>query len=83
MLRIFEKKVFGGYKSQIFFSWSKNAGRGDRLAGGLVTSLRLGDGFVGPGGHSANLEARRSFLRGSWRLCTPSLVEGVVNLALS
>ena len=51
MLRIFEKKVFGGYKSQIFFSWSKNAGRGgrgDRLAGGLVTSLRLGDGFAGP-----------------------------------
>ena len=33
---------------------------------------RLGD-VAGPGGHSANLEARRSFLRGSWRLCTPSL----------
>ena len=29
--------------------------------------------FVGPGGNSANPEARRSFLRGSWRLCTPSL----------
>ena len=30
--------------------------------------------FVGPGGNSANPEARRSFLRGSWRLCTPSLL---------
>ena len=45
------------------------------MAGALVTSRRLGDGFAGPGGNSANLEARRSFLRGSWRLCTPSLEE--------
>ena len=30
--------------------------------------------FAGPGGNSANPEARRSFLRGSWRLCTPSLL---------
>ena len=37
------------------------------MAGGLVTSLRLG-------GNSSNPEARRSFLRGLWRLCTPSLV---------
>ena len=44
------------------------------MAGGLVTSRREGDGFAGPGGHSANLEAWRSFLRGSWRLCTPSLL---------
>ena len=29
--------------------------------------------FAGPGGNSANPEARRSFLRESWRLCTPSL----------
>ena len=27
--------------------------------------------FAGPGGNSANPEARRSFLRGTWRLCTP------------
>ena len=38
-----------------------------------MTSRRQGDGFAGPGGHSANLEAWRSFLRGSWHLCTPSL----------
>jgi len=30
-------------------------------------------GFSWPGGNSANLKARRSFLRGSWRLCTHSL----------
>ena len=29
--------------------------------------------FAGPGGNSANPEVRRSFLRGSWHLCTPSL----------
>ena len=29
--------------------------------------------FAGPGGNSANPEAQRSFLRESWRLCTPSL----------
>ena len=56
-------------------SGDQNAVRGDRMVGGLVTSRRLGDGFAGPGGHSANLEARRSFLRGSWRLCTPSLMQ--------
>ena len=39
----FLKKVLGGNKSQIFFNWSQNAGRGDIMAGGLVTSLRLGD----------------------------------------
>ena len=41
------------------------------MTGDLVTSLRLGDGFPGPGGHSANLEARRLFLRGSWRSALP------------
>ena len=54
-------------------SGDQNSGRGDRMTGGLVTSRRLGDQFCGPGGNSANPEARRSFLRGSWRLCTPSL----------
>ena len=32
---------------------------------------RHGDKYTGPRGHSANLEAGRSFLWGSWRLCTP------------
>ena len=40
-------------------------------------SKRDGDGFAGSGGHSANLEARRSFLRGSWRLSTPSLTHPI------
>ena len=44
---IFKKKVLGGNKSQIFFYWSRNAGLGDRMVGGLVTSLRLGDQFCG------------------------------------
>ena len=44
----FFKKVLGGNKSQIFFLlWSQNAGRGDRMVGGLGTSLRLGDQFCG------------------------------------
>ena len=30
--------------------------------------------FAGPRGNSANPEVRRSFLRGSWRLCTPFLI---------
>ena len=29
MLRFFEKKVFGGFKKQIFFIGDPNAGRGD------------------------------------------------------
>ena len=39
---------------------------------------RLGDTSRGtePGGFSANLEAQRSFMQGSWGLCTPSLVGG-------
>ena len=43
----FLKKVLGGNKSQILFYWSQNAGRGDRMGVGLVTSLRLGDQFCG------------------------------------
>ena len=43
----FLKKVLGGNKSQIFFYWSQNAGRGDRMAEGFVTSQRLGDQFCG------------------------------------
>ena len=42
-----KKKVLGGNKSQIFFYWSQKAGRGDRMAGGLMTSWRLGDQFCG------------------------------------
>ena len=38
-----------------------------KLWGGETKWRRLGD--------VANLEARRTFLRGSWRLCTPSLVQ--------
>ena len=53
------------------------------MAGGLMTSLRLGDGFAGPGGPSANLEARRSLLWGTWRLCTPSLILHYVFFLLS
>jgi len=34
---------------------------------------RQGDDFVGPGGNSANPEAGKSLLRGSWRLYTPFL----------
>ena len=34
------------------------------MAGGLVTSLRLGSGFAGPGGPSANLEAREVLFAG-------------------
>ena len=34
-----------------------------------------GTGFMGPEGHSANLEACRTFLQGSWRLSTPSLTD--------
>ena len=32
MLRFFEKMVFSGCKSQIFFIGDQNAGRGDRMA---------------------------------------------------
>ena len=33
--------------------------------------------FAGPGGNSSNPEALRSYMRGSWRLCTPSLLKQV------
>ena len=68
-----KKKVFDGFKSQIFFIGDQNAGRGDRMAEARRRRKRLEDCFAGPGGLSANLEARRSFLRGSCRLCNPFL----------
>ena len=77
MLRFFEKMVFSGCKSQIFFIGDQNAGRGDRMTEARRCSERQGDCFAGPGGNSANLEARRSFLRGSWRLSTPSLTHPI------
>ena len=54
-------------------SGDKNAGRGDKMAEAQKRSERHRDGFAGPGGYSENMEAWRSFLRGSWRLCTPPL----------
>ena len=39
-------------------------GRGDRLAEARRCSERHGGGFAGPGGHSASLEAQKSFLAG-------------------
>ena len=71
MLRFFKKKVFGGCKNQIFFIGDQNVGRGDRMAEVRRRSERHGDGFMGPGGSSGNLEAWRSFFRGTWRLCIP------------
>ena len=64
-------EVFGGCKNQIFFIGDQNVGRGDRMAEARRHSKRHGDGFMGPGGSSGNLEAWRSFFRGTWRLCTP------------
>ena len=55
-------------------SGDQNAGRGDKIAEAWRRIERHQDGFTGPGGNTANLEAARSFLRGSWRLCTPSLL---------
>ena len=54
----------------LIFGW----GPGNKMAEDRRQNKRHGDGLVGPGGHSANLKAWMSFLRGSWRLCTPSLV---------
>ena len=68
MLRFFEKKIFCGCKSQIFFIGDQNVGRGDRLAEARRCSERHGGGFAGPGGHSASLKAQKSFLLGSRRL---------------
>ena len=50
-------------------------GDGDKMADSRRQSKRHRDGFMGPEGHSANLEACRTFLRGSWRLSTPSLTD--------
>ena len=54
-------------------SGDQNAGCGDKMAEARKRSERHRDVFSGPGGHSANLEALRSFLQSSWRLCTTSL----------
>ena len=43
-------------------------------------SGRYGDGIAGPGDYSANMEARRSFLRGLWRLSTRPSVTRLKNL---
>ena len=63
MLRFFEKKVFGGCKSQIFFLETKMWG-GETEWRRRRCSERHGGGFAGPGGHSASLEAQKSFLAG-------------------
>ena len=74
MLRFFGKKVFGDREGQILETKMRGVEtEWRRLGDGVRGTAR--DGFAGPRGHSAaNLEAQRSFLRGSWRLCTPSLV---------
>ena len=56
--------------SQTYFYWRSKFGRGDRLMEAWRRSGRYGDGIAGPGDYSANMEARRSFLRGLWRLST-------------
>ena len=40
-------------------SGDKNAGLGDKMVEARRRSVRHGDVFTGPGGHPANLEARR------------------------
>ena len=40
-------------------SGDQNAGRGDRMAEGLVTSRGWETSFAGPGGNSSNPEVRR------------------------
>ena len=77
----FEKTVFWWMLKPNFFSWRPKCGAGDRIAEARRRRKRLGVGFVAPGGHSENLEARRSFLRGSWRLCTPSLVVTIARIS--
>ena len=73
MLRFFEKKRFLlDVKAKHFLLETK-------MQGVETEWRRPGDGFTRPGGHSANLEARRSILRGSWRLCAPYLVDCKMN----
>ena len=67
----FQNRILGNYPN--IFIGDQNAGLGDRTAEDRRGSERHGDGFAGLGGHSANLEARRLFLRSSCRLGTPSL----------
>ena len=75
MLKFFEKKAFNGCKSQIFVIGYRIDGR--ELGNGqpVKRSMRLGDDFDWLGDHSANQEALEVSLRGSWMLCTPSLLE--------
>ena len=67
----FLKKVLGGNKSQIFFIGAKMRGVETEWREAWGRHGGGGTSFAGPGGNSANPEARSSFLRGSWRLCTP------------
>ena len=73
LVRIYEKKVFCGYKSQIYFIWGQNGRHGERDGGGLKRSEWRGDGFAGLWGHSAYQEAPEVISWGSWRSFTPSL----------
>ena len=66
MLKFFEKKVFGGCKSHIFFIGDQNVGQGDRITVARRRSERHMDDFAGSRGHSENLEARRSFFFGAY-----------------
>ena len=61
----------------------QNAGRGDKIAEARRRTKKHGDDFAALGDHSANLEARRSFFRGSRRLSTPSLVSGITDFKLN
>ena len=66
MLRILKKRFLVEIKAKYFFIGAKMRG--------------VETGFAGPGVNSANPEDRRSFLRGLWRLCTPSLVRPLLHL---
>ena len=57
MLRFCEKRFLVDVKPNICY-W--RPGRGDRMVETLRCSKWHGDGFAGPGGHSANLKAWRS-----------------------
>ena len=49
---------------------TKKRGRGERMMEARRLNERHGDGFSGPGGHSANLKAWSSFLQDSWCFCS-------------
>ena len=54
MLRLFEKKAFGGCESQIFVIGDNNAGRGETVTEAGRNCVRRGDEFDWLGGYSAN-----------------------------